>query len=95
MYGATPVVHKRSSESCRYELQGKGLLHVRRSKEVIRNRSWRRLLGGEKGLEFIGFFYLMEEGLGVTKEHDDQRIPLDKAVAAGNERIMGLFERKK
>lgn len=36
----------------------------------------------------------MEEGLDVTKEDDEQRTPLDLAVAAGNERILGLFERR-
>ena len=75
--------------------KGQNLLHVIAGKEITRDRFWGRWEEEKRDPEVEIFSHLMEEGLDAASEDDEQRTPLDLAVAAGNQQILGLFERKR
>lgn len=72
--------------------KGQNLLHLIAGKEEFRDgyRGER-----EKDPDVQIFCHLMVEVLDAMSEDDEQRTPLDLAVAAGSQKIPGLFERKK
>ena len=75
--------------------KGQNLLHVIAGKEITRDRFWGRWEEEKRDPEVEIFSHLMEEGLDAASEDDEQRTRLDLAVAAGNQQILGLFERKR
>ncbi|CAF9930044.1 MAG: hypothetical protein ALECFALPRED_004507 [Alectoria fallacina] len=90
-----PVLTNAAANLFTKNRKGQNLLHVIAGKEITREGSGGRWEEEKRDPEVEIFSHLMEEGLDAASEDDEQRTPLDLAVAAGNSQILGLFERKR